>query len=1056
MFWEGGMNMAQTHKERKKALEAAEEKNIVEVAQSLGMDLVRNGRNYTWSEHDSFVFNTRKNLFYWNSRQRGGGAIQLVQIVKNCSYKEAVNYLNNSEVGTFDEVKQIKKPPFHYHLKEHTKMDATIDYLVNERKLSKETVDFFLEKGLIAQATYKDKETGETEPAVVFKHIGFDGKIKGIALQGMWENHALHGKRGYLKRTWGDGYYGLTVQIGNPPTEATATKENPLTLIVFEAPIDLMSYYELNKETIGNAVLLCMNGLRKETVSKYIANFLDSAVSEEEKINVLTKLQQSRLTTDKLKIILAVDNDQAGKNFVKGFGHGFGLVEEKYPPLLPGMEKSDWNDHVKKQATYQTEIKGEKQPMEKQQAQSVEPSVEKQQENVPPIKTFTVSNDYLAGLKEVLQDSVDTMETNNDPTHYLTEDQVKKIMEDHFTKIEQLITHFQTSHDLINEPTKEEAVQLKEGLIQTVESANLDVKQSLADALSERKQVAVSNVKEKANQLRIYIKNAFNKPILALNNKIKIFVESIDRRFALEIGNEKERILSEDVPTVSDVKKEEVPLNQDSALIKDVQEYITLNETKKALLSQIQQEIQANPLAKIDLLQKELEENQQAIAAVESRIEATTPKMNEATTKEVKGETLNELSALVKEKERLEQERTQLVQQPEFLRQEGSLDTFKQVDQQITRVNEQLTAIEKGTLKETEKIEVKEPTVDPFVVASTVAAKKVVEHKKDQKESLNTALSTQNTAAINTQLKSNMAEYYDPNNVKTYLDSASKFHNYSPKNVQLIMEQYPGATQVANEKKWETLGYELREDAKPIQIYQPVFVPIQDEQGRVKYKENNQPETTVDFQLKPVYDVSQTTAGQLKAPITYDLSNKDQFMAVYQSVANLSDANITFQPLGNLNSHYDAANKTVILNEGLGKEATIQTLLNEVIPLHNMENDILKNDSSLNIFEQEATAYMVANHIGLDTSSFTFSSLSTLKEEGYNVEDFTKSLTDSSKNATEIISTIDKNYTKSKEVNSTKNKFEERKIQAEVKNKVVAEQYQKQEQSVEQAPSLRR
>lgn len=162
-------------------------------------------------------------------------------------------------------------------------------------------------------------------------------------------------------------------------------------------------------------------------------------------------------------------------------------------------------------------------------------------------------------------------------------------------------------------------------------------------------------------------------------------------------------------------------LNQDSALIKDVQEYITLNETNEALLSQIQQEIQVNPLAKIDLLQKELEENQKAIAAVESRIETTTPKMNEAATKEVKGETLNELSALVKEKERLEQERTQLVQQPEFLRQEGSLDTFKQVDQQLTTVNEQLTAIEKGTLKETEQTEVKEPTLNPFVATSAVA-----------------------------------------------------------------------------------------------------------------------------------------------------------------------------------------------------------------------------------------------------------------------------------------------------------------------------------------------
>ncbi|GGD03451.1 toprim domain-containing protein [Enterococcus wangshanyuanii] len=1048
--------MAKTHEERQKALEEAESKNIVDVAQGLGMDLVRSGRNYTWSEHDSFVFNTRKNLFYWNSRQKGGGAIQLVQVIKECSYREAVAYLNNMDVGTFDQIKEARRRPFHYHLKEHTKMDATIDYLVNERKLSRETVDFFIEKGLIAQATYKDKESGKTEPVVVFKHFGFDGNVKGIALQGIWKNHELHGDRGYLKRTWGDGYYGLTARIGNPPSFKTATKENPLTIVVFEAPIDLMSYYELNKATIGNVVLLCMNGLRKETVSKFIANEIGSEVSEEEKINVLAHFQKSRINTDKIKMILAVDNDQAGKRFVEGFGQGFGVVEEKLPPLLPGKDKSDWNDHVKEQ----NKIEGVQINMKKQQLKATEPISEeqktKQEKKEATTKTITVSNDYLTDLKEALEESVNKMEQTNDPTHYLTEKDVKKIMDEHFTKVEQLLAHFQTSHDLLEKPTAEEALQLKEGLIQTVESANSDVKRSLTAALAETKQIAISNVKEKANQLRIYVKNTFNKPILALNDKIRTFVDTIDQRFALETGEKKEGIISEEVSAVSEVKNEEIHPTQDSALIKDVQEYIALNETKAALLARIQQEIQTNPLAKIDTLQKELEENQHALAAVENRIEANTPSLNEVNNQEVKGATVNELTNLVKEKERLENQRTQLVQQPEFLRKEGSLDTFKQVDQQLTTVNEKLSEIEKGTPKEKEQTEVKEPTVDPFVAASAVAAKQVVAHKNGQSESLNNAISAQNTAAINTQLKSNMAEYYDPNNIKTYLDSASKFHNYSPKNVQLIMEQEPGATQVASEKKWKTLGYELQEDANPIQVYQPVFVPVRDEEGRVRYKENNQPETTVEFQLTPVYDVSQTTAGQLKAPISYDLSNKEQFMAVYQSVANLSDAKITFQPLGNLNSHYDAANKTIIVNEGLGKEATIQTLLNEVIPLHNMENEILKNEPSLNVFEQEVTAYMVASHIGLDTSSFTFDSLSRLKDEGYTVDDFTRSLTDSSKNATDIISTIDKGYTKSKDVNSTKNKFEERKLQAEVKNKEVAEQYQKREKSVEQAPSLRR
>ncbi|EIV0106002.1 DUF3991 domain-containing protein, partial [Enterococcus faecalis] len=154
--------------------------------------------------------------------------------------------------------------------------NATIDYLLQERKLSRETIDFFFEQNLMAQSTYTDKETGQSEPVIVFKHVGLEEKIKGVALQGIWENKKLHGERGRLKRVWGNGYYGLTVRVGYPPKIAEATSEKPIKIIVFEAPIDLMSYYELKKETIGDAVLFCANGLKKGAVSTLIANEIGS------------------------------------------------------------------------------------------------------------------------------------------------------------------------------------------------------------------------------------------------------------------------------------------------------------------------------------------------------------------------------------------------------------------------------------------------------------------------------------------------------------------------------------------------------------------------------------------------------------------------------------------------------------------------------------------------------------------------------------------------------------------------------------------------------------
>ncbi len=52
-----------THQERQAAFEKARSKNIVDVAQELDMNLVKNGRTYTWDLHDSLVIDPNKNIF---------------------------------------------------------------------------------------------------------------------------------------------------------------------------------------------------------------------------------------------------------------------------------------------------------------------------------------------------------------------------------------------------------------------------------------------------------------------------------------------------------------------------------------------------------------------------------------------------------------------------------------------------------------------------------------------------------------------------------------------------------------------------------------------------------------------------------------------------------------------------------------------------------------------------------------------------------------------------------------------------------------------------------
>ena len=63
--------------------EAAKNLSIISVAEQLGMELKRTGAySYTWTEHDSFVIDARKNDFHWNSRSEFGDVIQLVQTIQ--------------------------------------------------------------------------------------------------------------------------------------------------------------------------------------------------------------------------------------------------------------------------------------------------------------------------------------------------------------------------------------------------------------------------------------------------------------------------------------------------------------------------------------------------------------------------------------------------------------------------------------------------------------------------------------------------------------------------------------------------------------------------------------------------------------------------------------------------------------------------------------------------------------------------------------------------------------------------------------------------------------
>ena len=329
--------------------------DILEVARSLGMEMKRKShREYYWAEHDSFKIDTVKNTWHWYSQDLFGDTINLVQQMQNVSYKDAMVFL---ETGSFPEAKPVEeeRKPFNYTLAPYEQpfVEAR-SYLKEIRGLSDDTIDFFLEKGVLAQAKRKDKD-GVIEDVLVFKYLDRNQQLVGASLQGLVPDQERHPGKGYLKQIMyqSESISGLNVSIGSPKR-----------LIVTEAPIDLMSYYELHKGELNDVRLVAMEGLKEGVLSHYVLEILQErgelAMDERDytKPSELTRTSRFLSVAAEIStlfqdhkyddlITLAVDRDKAGTDFITKLREKKIPVIDARPPKREGQEKTDWNEILK-------------------------------------------------------------------------------------------------------------------------------------------------------------------------------------------------------------------------------------------------------------------------------------------------------------------------------------------------------------------------------------------------------------------------------------------------------------------------------------------------------------------------------------------------------------------------------------------------------------------------------------------------------------------------------------------------------------------------------------
>ena len=343
-------------KSRRERVEFARSRDILDVANELQMELVRSGRDYRWKEHDSLVISPDKNLWKWFSRNTGGDAISLVETIKEVDFNQSVDFLND---GNFKEFQMVERPQedFKYYLEKYEQpFSAGRDYLRNQRGLSDETIDYFLEQGVLAQANAKldyfaegtgGVTTNAIEPVIVFKSLSSSGEVVGASLQGIQENWEKWPKHGYAKVIMknSDPMTGIHVDIGSPKR-----------LIFTESPIDLMSYYELHKDSLQDVRLVSMDGLKESTIGRHLSQikaemsgkaliWTPEQLADGLQVAIDHHFFENEENAD--LITLALDNDNAGSTFIQELEAKGAVINSDLPELRPGQDKTDWNDVLK-------------------------------------------------------------------------------------------------------------------------------------------------------------------------------------------------------------------------------------------------------------------------------------------------------------------------------------------------------------------------------------------------------------------------------------------------------------------------------------------------------------------------------------------------------------------------------------------------------------------------------------------------------------------------------------------------------------------------------------
>ena len=253
-----------------------------------GETLVRSGKEYRWKAHDSLT--VCGNKWFRHSQSKGGLPVDFVMEFYGKSFPEAVQMLTGEPGEVQPEADPAPSPAFRLPLRNVTNANI-LNYLTQERKLSPSLVNFFIAAGDI----YEDA----AHHNVVFVGRDADGHPRYASSRGIREKFRQDAAG--AEKAFGFAHRGTDKQ-----------------LLVFEAPIDLLSFIELFPKNWQQHNYLSLGGVSGKALRQFLSE-----------------------RPDVERVSLCLDADKAGEDACKRLA---GLLPDtvSVTRIQPCMK--DWND----------------------------------------------------------------------------------------------------------------------------------------------------------------------------------------------------------------------------------------------------------------------------------------------------------------------------------------------------------------------------------------------------------------------------------------------------------------------------------------------------------------------------------------------------------------------------------------------------------------------------------------------------------------------------------------------------------------------------------------